>query len=193
MYYINDEVAQKFANKGDISKTIRQPMILQNGHGFNKGGAKEICPTITTGAFRENNFVVEQMVIGSTQANAYKGSLDGCCPTLTQAMGAGGGQIPMVTVPVCLNSKVDGKQLSLQDRIYDTSAISTAITTSFMPSIYDQRIRKLTPLECWRLMDYTDEDFHKAKAVTSNTQLYKQAGNGIVKQVLMAIFEEMIR
>ena len=42
-------------------------------------------------------------------------------------------------------------------------------------------------------MDYTDEDFHKAKAVTSNTQLYKQAGNGIVKQVLMAIFEEMIR
>lgn len=53
------------------------------------------------------------------------------------------------------------------------------------------RIRKLTPLECWRLMGYTDEDFHKAAAVNSNSQLYKQAGNAIVKQVLMAIFSQL--
>ena len=54
------------------------------------------------------------------------------------------------------------------------------------------RIRKLTPKECWRLMGYTDEDYEKAAAVNSNTQLYKQAGNAIVKQVLMAIFKQMI-
>lgn len=55
------------------------------------------------------------------------------------------------------------------------------------------RIRKLTPRECWRLMGYTDEDFEKAKAAgVSNSQLYKQAGNAIVKQVLMAIFSQMI-
>lgn len=54
------------------------------------------------------------------------------------------------------------------------------------------RIRKLTPKECWRLMGYTDEDYEKAAAVNSNTQLYKQAGNAIVKQVLMAIFRQMI-
>lgn len=53
------------------------------------------------------------------------------------------------------------------------------------------RIRKLTPRECWRLMGYTDADFDKAEAVNSNTQLYKQAGNAIVKQVLMAIFKQM--
>lgn len=53
------------------------------------------------------------------------------------------------------------------------------------------RIRKLTPKECWRLMGYTDEDFEKAAKVNSNTQLYKQAGNAIVKQVLMAIFSQM--
>lgn len=58
--------------------------------------------------------------------------------------------------------------------------------------ICDQRIRKLTPLECWRLMDYSDEDFYKAQAVNSNTQLYKQAGNGIVRAVLMAVFKEML-
>lgn len=53
------------------------------------------------------------------------------------------------------------------------------------------RIRKLTPREVWRLMGYTDEDFDKASAVNSNTQLYKQAGNAIVKQVLMAIFSQL--
>ena len=54
------------------------------------------------------------------------------------------------------------------------------------------RIRKLTPRETWRLMGYTDADFDKAKKVNSATQLYKQAGNAIVKQVLMAIFKQML-
>lgn len=54
------------------------------------------------------------------------------------------------------------------------------------------RIRKLTPRECWRLMGFTDSDFDKAQAVNSNTQLYKQAGNSIVKQVLMVIFDNLI-
>lgn len=54
------------------------------------------------------------------------------------------------------------------------------------------RIRKLTPKECWRLMGFTDEDFHKAAEVNSNSMLYKQAGNSIVPQVLSAIFENLI-
>ncbi len=184
------------------------------------------------------------------------------------------------------NSKVNGKQPSVQNRIYDTNAISTAITTSFMPSIaipeatkkgyteaqdgdgvyinrphqkrgvvqkgmiqtiktnerffrqaietanknecengdtinafnktvdktgisptittrpegfktailpiQNYRIRKLTPKECWRLMGFNDEDFEKASKVNSNTQLYKQAGNSIVVNVLMAIFKELL-
>lgn len=54
------------------------------------------------------------------------------------------------------------------------------------------RIRKLTPLECWRLMGFSDEDFRKAEKVNSNTQLYKQAGNSIVVNVLEAIFSQLI-
>ena len=54
------------------------------------------------------------------------------------------------------------------------------------------RIRKLTPRECWRLMDFSDEDFEKAEEVNSNTQLYKQAGNSIVKNVLVAILGQII-
>jgi DNA (cytosine-5)-methyltransferase 1 len=54
------------------------------------------------------------------------------------------------------------------------------------------RIRKLTPLECWRLMGFTDEDFAKAKAAgVSDSQLYKQAGNSIVVPVLEGIFRNL--
>lgn len=53
------------------------------------------------------------------------------------------------------------------------------------------RIRKLTPRECFRLMDFSDEDFDRAKEVNSNTQLYKQAGNSIVCNVLVALFGQM--
>lgn len=55
----------------------------------------------------------------------------------------------------------------------------------------EYRIRKLTPRECWRLMDQNDEDFDKAAQVNSNTQLYKQAGNSIVVNVLVAIMGQL--
>jgi len=57
----------------------------------------------------------------------------------------------------------------------------------------DLRIRKLTPKECWRLMGFNDEDFDKASMVNSNAQLYKQAGNSIVVNVLVEIFKELFR
>lgn len=54
------------------------------------------------------------------------------------------------------------------------------------------KIRKLTPKECWRLMGFTDEDFEKVQKIpTSNTQLYKQAGNSIVVNVLEKIFSNL--
>lgn len=55
------------------------------------------------------------------------------------------------------------------------------------------RIRKLTPKECWRLMGIDDECFDKAQQVNSNSQLYKQAGNGIVVDVLYYIFKELFK
>lgn len=55
----------------------------------------------------------------------------------------------------------------------------------------DFRIRKLTPLECWRLMGFSDSDFYKAEKVVSATQLYKQAGNSIVVNVLESIIMQL--
>ena len=50
------------------------------------------------------------------------------------------------------------------------------------------RIRKLTPRECYRLMGFSDAEFNRAEKVNSNTQLYKQAGNSIVVDVLEELF-----
>ena len=73
---------------------------------------------------------------------------------------------------------------------------ANAITTVQKDSLVGEpslRIRKLTPKECFRLMGFDDESFHKAEAVNSNTQLYKQAGNSIgvpvVEYIIKALLE----
>ena len=117
---------------------------------------------------------------------------DGVCNTLTSVQKD---NLLLEEKPECINLYDEqGKETSFQDRVYKTDKISPAITTSFRPSyeIEKYRIRKLTPKECWRLMGFSDEDFEKAAKVNSNTQLYKQAGNSIVKDVLIAIFRQMI-
>ena len=52
-------------------------------------------------------------------------------------------------------------------------------------------IRKLTPKECFRLQGWTDDYFEKAQFVNSDSQLYKQAGNGVTVNVIQAIAERM--
>jgi len=55
------------------------------------------------------------------------------------------------------------------------------------------RIRKLIPLECWKLMGFDKEDFYKAKSAgISDTQLYRQAGNSIVVNVLEYLLNELL-
>ena len=55
------------------------------------------------------------------------------------------------------------------------------------------RIRKLTPKECFRLMGFNDSDYEAASKVVSNSQLYKQAGNSIVVDVLYYILIELYK
>ena len=86
-------------------------------------------------------------------------------------------------------------------RVYDTNGLSPTLNTmqggDRQPKIVERahefRIRKLTPLECWRLMGFEDTDFWKVKnSGISNSQLYKMAGNSIVVNVLRAIFRELL-
>lgn len=123
------------------------------------------------------------------------------CPAISTM--SGGGQQPMVIdieETKCiggLSKSKWGEQFHQQDRVYKGD-IALAHPANIPGGSYNYvvetdryRIRKLTPKECWRLMGYTDADFDKAAKVNSNTQLYRQAGNAIVKQVLMAIFSQL--
>lgn len=65
------------------------------------------------------------------------------------------------------------------------------LKTAVLPVTQELRIRKLTPLECWRLQGFSDEQFHKAQdAGVSNSQLYKQAGNAVTVPVIHAIADQ---
>ena len=72
--------------------------------------------------------------------------------------------------------------------------IRTAAGGGHIPSVQTTSgtLRLLTPKECFRLMGFDDESFHRAEAVNSNTQLYKQAGNSIVVDVLEELFCMML-
>ena len=78
------------------------------------------------------------------------------------------------------------------EQMLETNRNGTTNATGLCRLESKYRIRKLTPRECWRLMGFSDADFDKAEKVCSNTQLYKQAGNSIVVNVLMGIFRQML-
>ena len=87
-------------------------------------------------------------------------------------------------------SNHDASRIVSQNGIAPTVKEKHGTVTATMQNL---RIRKLTPKECWRLMGFDDEDFEKAEKVNSNTQLYKQAGNSIVVDVLENIFIELFK
>lgn len=60
-----------------------------------------------------------------------------------------------------------------------------------IPGTNGLRLRKITPKESWRLMGFSDECFDRAEKVNSSTQLYKQAGNSIVVNVLHEIIKRL--
>ena len=93
------------------------------------------------------------------------------------------------------------KSWRYEQNVFDSNGITRSLKASLggTPEIinkkYNQlRIRKLTPLECWRLQGFKDEQFYKAKdSGVSNSQLYKQAGNAVTVNVVDAITKELIK
>ena len=79
-------------------------------------------------------------------------------------------------------------------RTYKSISPTLRSSRSGLKTIDNLRIRKLTPLECWRLQSFTDEQFYKAKdSGVSNSQLYKQAGNAVTVNVVDAITKELFK
>ena len=164
-------------NKDGISPTLVSamgegggytPMTLEQMCISTKGKENEVASTILAGYERTNmtGFNADNGVL-----KVEKIDVDGCYLFQSEMFGG-------------LNIQPDKVSTTIKASKVDCGCIEK-YTTKY-------RIRKLTPKECWRLMDFTDEDFEKAAQVNSNTQLYKQVGNSIVKNVLVAIFGQMI-
>ena len=82
-----------------------------------------------------------------------------------------------------------GKQPYQQNRVYDGNGVSTTLDGACgkWGVLNEYKIRRLTPRECLRLMDFPDS----FKIVCSDSQTYKQAGNSIVVAVLASIIEKL--
>ena len=83
-------------------------------------------------------------------------------------------------------------------RIYDSDGIASTQNAGGgglggKTGLYhvESKIRRLTPLECWRLQGFSDEQFYKAAEVNSDTQLYKQAGNSITVNVIQKVISNI--
>ena len=85
-----------------------------------------------------------------------------------------------------------GTQFYQQDRVYDDS-VSISLATGFNPNYkIGLRIRKLTPVECFRLMGLKDEDIDKVMEHQTNASAYHLAGDSIVTTCLMSILGELV-
>lgn len=100
-----------------------------------------------------------------------------------------------VVVQVNPSKESGGVQPYQQNRVYDINGVSPALMANLggerSHNVNTPRIRRLTPLECWRLQGFSDEDLRKAEKVCSNSQLYKQAGNSITVNVMVEIFKKI--
>lgn len=147
---------------GGESKNVN--CVRQIGRGFNKGGVHNIAPTITKNSYQENNFLIIKEATKKGYAEATIGdSVNISHPNSKTRRGRVGKGI--------VNTLLTGEEQCVV--------------------MYDLRIRKLTPKECWRLQGFPDWAFEKSEKVNSNSQLYKQAGNSVTVNVIEAIAREL--
>lgn len=163
-YYHNDDRTKRFLEKLNLSNVSNGPNIQRVGGYTNYLSAQVISPSGISKTIAARDYKDAQSII---QIGNYLESKGG------------------------FSNKQNG-------RIYDPKGLAPTLRTfcggNQEPKILDNiKIRKLTPLECWRLMGFEDTDFWKVKnSGISNSQLYKMAGNSIVVNVLRAIFRELL-
>ena len=177
-YYLSEKYLKNFSDMTNRNGFIR-------GEKFNPRKSEDcnIAFTITTksGERPTDNFII-QKGHGFNKGGIKKNIV----PALTKSSWQENNFI--------VNINPSGK--GMNGNVYRTN-LSPTLTTNKGEGIKilhsdTCRIRKLTPLECWRLMGFGDMDYYAAKSVgISDAQLYKQAGNSIVVTVLEAIFRQL--
>lgn len=168
---------------------------------------RKVFPIISKGQQPDNDVkqVGNLTPVGSFGGNQQVGrvyGIDGIAPTLSTMQG--GGQEPKVMVREATKKGFEiakiGDTINFSQPNSKTrrgrvghGIANTMTTTNTMATLTsDLRIRKLTPLECWRLQGFPDWAFDRAKqAGLSDSQLYKQAGNSVTVPVIKEIAGKM--
>lgn len=158
----------------------------QNGRRFKEDGE----PMFTLTAQDRHGVGVEVgRIIGGMQKHQSVKD-DGICTCLTSSMGQGGGYVPMIELK--LKEATQILNTSHDQGIYVEMPEGFVVYALwYEPYQCYIAIRKLTPKECFRLQGWTDDYFEKAAFVNSDSQLYKQAGNGVTVDVIYHIAQNI--
>lgn len=129
-------------------------------------------------------------LIGGTQKNQARN--DGkTCPCLTSSMGCDGGYVPMIELATKNNETEQEAENTCNPGIMVQMKDFAVYAVWYEKYQCYIAIRKLTPKECFRLQGWTDDYFEKAQFVNHDSQLYKQAGNGVTVNVVYEIAKRM--
>lgn len=191
---LENEVDPKFYLSDEQINRIKTSSYHQNQRRIQ---SKEWCDTLCSRDWKDPKCVKVKQVFnlidnGSGFSNPQTGRVyatDGLSPCLNTMQG--GGREPKILKIGNYNPSGTG----CNGDVFSSKGLAATVTTNKgegqKVATDEFKIRKLTPLECWRLMGFDDDDFYKAQnAGISNSQLYKQAGNSIVVNVLQAIFRQ---
>lgn len=183
-------------------KIVQLGNVNPSGNGMNGNiyGVDGISPTLTTNKGEGFKCLIDDAYLGF---NPIPRVYENHSPTLSASRFGLKVAIKQATKKGYVECEVGGvADLSYPDsktrrgRVQEGGKICptlTATETGVCRIESDIRIRKLTPKECWRLMGFDDKSFEAAEQVNSNSQLYKQAGNSIVVDVLYYIFVELYK
>ena len=186
----------------------RTPLKFLNRNGKKTDGDYAFCvDTAQTGGIKENYLLEPQVLTpkrneyGKAVRKEYEaGNFTDSRHNMTDMQPRADGVTNTLTTVRKDNYLLEPIALDEQNKCLRTDGTVGTLTTDGSSPKHNNRviennyrIRKLTPLECWRLMDFTDDEFYAAQlSGVSNSQLYKQAGNSIVVAVLQAIFKELL-
>lgn len=183
----------------DPPKIMAGGIYTQESVRFNRGPLKDLSRSLK--AQKHDAGVVEYTnlyphVKGYNRMNGVVCDVNGVSQTL-RANSGGHNEVKIAAIrgrnPDNPSDRTTGAHT--EQRLEIGGEVSNTLTTVQKDNVVVEqhvRVRKLTPKECWRLMGFDDDSFERAERVNSNSQLYKQAGNSIVVDVLMAIFGEML-
>lgn len=198
---VNDNVVKQI---GTISKCEGNWKNPQVGRIYSTDGCS---PTLNTCGGGSHEPKIVQLGNVNPSGKGMNGNVfdeNGLAPTLTTNKGEGNKiAIRQATKKGYIECELGGvadlsypESKTRRGRVQENGQICPTITateTGVCRIESPIRIRKLTPKECFRLMGFSDENFEAAEKMVSNSQLYKQAGNSIVVDVLYYILVELYK